>query len=131
MAKTVITFGTYDVFHYGHLMLLQRAKGCGDRLVVGVSTDALNISKKGRAPIFPENERKAIVESLRCVDHVFDEDSLEKKADYLREHKADLLVMGDDWRGRFDELSDICEVIYLPRTPAISTTVTIEKIKAS
>lgn len=126
---TVVTFGTYDVFHVGHLALLERAASLGDRLVVGVSSDALNVSKKGRAPVFPEDERTRIVAALRCVDEVFLEESLERKRDYLLAHGADLLVMGDDWAGRFDELADVCEVRYLPRTPAISTTATIERIR--
>jgi len=127
--QTVLTFGTFDVFHHGHLNLLQRAARRGDRLLVGVSTDALNISKKGRAPIYPEHERLAIVAGLRCVDAVFREESLDLKRHYLREHRADVLVMGDDWAGRFDDLGDICTVTYLPRTPEISTTSTLQKIR--
>jgi choline-phosphate cytidylyltransferase len=125
----VATFGTFDVFHVGHLSILERARKLGDFLAVGISTDALNLSKKGRAPVFPEDERLRIVAALRCVDHVFLERSLEAKRDYLRELQADILVMGDDWRGRFDDLADVCEVVYLPRTPSISTTATIEKIR--
>jgi choline-phosphate cytidylyltransferase len=128
--KRVITFGTYDVFHAGHLRLLERARSEGDGLVVGVSTDALNFAKKGRNPIYPEHERKAIVAALRCVDDVFDEQSLELKREYILHYDAQLLVMGDDWSGRFDEFSDICEVLYLPRTPSISTTALIEKIQS-
>ena len=128
--KRVITFGTYDVFHAGHLRLLERGRSEGDGLVVGVSTDALNFAKKGRNPIYPEHERKAIVAALRCVDDVFDEQSLELKREYILHYDAQLLVMGDDWSGRFDEFSDICEVLYLPRTPSISTTALIEKIQS-
>lgn len=127
--RTVLTFGTYDVFHVGHLYLLERAARLGGRLVVGVSSDALNVSKKGRAPVFPEGERLRIVAALRCVDAVFLEESLERKREYLVEHGADLLVMGDDWAGRFDEFMDTCGVQYLNRTPAISTTATIERIR--
>ena len=127
-ARTVITFGTFDVFHVGHIRVLQRAAALGDRLVVGVSADALNIAKKGRAPVYTQDERMEIVASLRVVDEVFVEESLELKRDYILEHGADVLVMGDDWEGRFDEFRDICEVVYLPRTPAISTTALIEKI---
>lgn len=127
--KRVITFGTYDVFHVGHLRILERARELGDYLIVGVSTDDLNESKKGRPPIYSQSERKAIVAALRCVDLVFDEHSLEKKREYIIEHKADVLVMGDDWQGRFDELADCCEVVYLERTPSISTTALIEKIQ--
>ncbi|WP_203338379.1 adenylyltransferase/cytidyltransferase family protein [Nocardioides limicola] len=129
--RTVITFGTFDVFHVGHLRIIERAAELGGRLVVGVSADALNISKKGRAPVFSQAERLAIVAALKPVDAVFVEESLEAKRDYLIEHGADVLVMGDDWAGRFDEFSDICEVVYLPRTPAISTTALIEKISGS
>lgn len=127
---TVITFGTFDVFHVGHLRLLERAASLGDRLVVGVSTDALNLSKKGRAPVYPEDQRVALVGALRCVDQVFLEHSLDLKADYLREHRADVLVMGDDWQGKFDQFGSICRVVYLPRTPSVSTTELIEKIRA-
>jgi glycerol-3-phosphate cytidylyltransferase len=128
--KREITFGTFDVFHLGHLRLLERARAHGDHLTVGVSTDALNHSKKGRLPIYPENERQSLVAALRCVDSVFLEHSLEEKGEYIREHSADVLVMGDDWKGKFDEFSSLCEVIYLPRTPAISTTAVIEKIRS-
>ncbi len=129
--RTVITFGTFDVFHVGHLRVIERAAALGDRLVVGVSADALNIQKKGRAPVFSQTERLAIVAALRDVDEVFVEESLEQKRDYLVEHHADVLVMGDDWAGRFDDLRDLCEVVYLPRTPAISTTALIEKISGA
>jgi glycerol-3-phosphate cytidylyltransferase len=131
MAKTVITFGTFDVFHVGHLRVIERAAAFGDRLVVGVSADALNERKKGRLPVFSQEERLEIVGALKAVDGVFVEESLELKREYILEHQADVLVMGDDWEGKFDELKDICEVRYLPRTPAISTTALIEKISAS
>lgn len=131
MPRTVITFGTFDVFHVGHLRVIERAAALGDRLVVGVSADALNMSKKGREPVFSQAERIAIVAALKPVDAVFIEESLELKRDYILEHRADVLVMGDDWAGRFDEFNDICEVVYLPRTPAISTTALIEKISGT
>jgi|SRR5690554_2070826 len=127
--KRVITFGTFDVFHIGHLRILERARTLGDRLIVGVSSDALNISKKGRQPVYLQEERIQIVSALRCVDTVFVEESLEQKREYLLQHKADVLVMGDDWAGRFDEFCDICKVVYLPRTPSISTTTVIERIR--
>ena len=126
--RTVITFGTFDVFHVGHLRVLQRAAALGDRLVVGVSADALNVAKKGRAPIYSQDERMEIVASLRVVDDVFVEESLEKKRHYIVEYGADILVMGDDWEGKFDWVSDVCEVVYLPRTPSVSTTGLIEHI---
>ena len=94
----------------------------GDRLIVGVSSDALSLAKKGVSPIFPQADRLAIVGALRLVDAVFLEESLEDKAAYVRDHSADLLVMGEDWQGRFDHLCDHCEILYLPRTPGISTT---------
>jgi len=131
MPRTVITFGTFDVFHVGHLCVLERAAALGDRLVVGVSADALNLRKKGREPVFSQAERLAIVAALKPVDEVFVEESLELKRDYIVQFGADVLVMGDDWTGRFDEFRDICEVVYLPRTPAISTTALIEKISAT
>jgi choline-phosphate cytidylyltransferase len=130
MSTTVITFGTFDVFHVGHLRVIQRAAALGDRLVVGVSADALNMRKKGRAPVFSQDERMEIVAALKPVDAVFVEESLEQKRDYILEHQADVLVMGDDWAGKFDEFGDVCEVHYLSRTPAISTTALIEKISA-
>ena len=128
MARTVITFGTFDVFHVGHLRVIERAAALGDRLVVGVSADALNLRKKGREPVFSQGERMAIVAALKPVHEVFVEESLELKRDYVVEHGADVLVMGDDWAGKFDELGDVCEVVYLARTPAISTTAIIEHI---
>lgn len=121
-AKTVATFGTFDLFHIGHLRILERAAGLGDRLVVGVSTDRLNFSKKGKYPIVPQAERRAIVGALRCVAGTFYEESLEEKRAYLVREKADVLVMGHDWQGRFDEFQDLVEVVYLPRTETISTT---------
>lgn len=125
----VITFGTFDVFHVGHLRILERASEYGDYLVVGVSTDAMNYSKKGRYPVYDQNERLQIIQALRCVDEVFFEESMELKRHYIETHHADVLVMGDDWAGKFDEFNDICRVAYLPRTPSISTTAIIEKIR--
>jgi glycerol-3-phosphate cytidylyltransferase len=126
MARTVITFGTYDVFHVGHLRILERAAALGDRLVVGVSADALNLAKKGRKTVFSQEERLEIVAALKVVDEVFVEESLELKREYIVEHQADVLAMGDDWKGRFDFVSDLCEVVYFPRTPSVSTTELIE-----
>lgn len=127
--RKVVTFGTFDVLHVGHLRILERARDLGDRLVVGVSSDALNIDKKGRAPVFPQDERMRLVAALRCVDSVFLEESLERKREYLLAHGADVLAMGDDWAGKFDGFSDICRVVYFERTPSISTTTVIEKIR--
>ena len=124
----VLTFGTYDVFHVGHINLLQRAAALGDQLFVGVSTDNLNFSKKGRFPIYNEDDRCRIVNSLRYVNLVFTEESLEKKAEYIQQYNADILVMGDDWAGKFDNYKQYCDVVYLERTPSISTTHLIEVI---
>jgi glycerol-3-phosphate cytidylyltransferase len=127
--KRAVTFGTFDVFHYGHLKILQRASEYADELIVGISSDNLNFSKKGRKPIYSEDQRMKIISSLDFVDGVFLEESLELKGEYLEEYNADVLIMGDDWAGKFDEFNNICEVQYLPRTPNISTTQLIERIK--
>jgi choline-phosphate cytidylyltransferase len=129
-ARIVLTFGTFDVFHVGHLAILERAAALGDRLVVGVSSDELNVTKKGRPCVYDLGSRTAILRALRVVDEVFTEESLELKRHYLEKYSADVLVMGHDWTGRFDHLADICEVVYLPRTPSISTTATIERIQS-
>lgn len=125
---TVITFGTFDLFHIGHLNILNRASGLGQRLVVGVSSDRLNAHKKGRLPFYSQTDRMRIIQSLKCVDTVFLEQSLALKADYIERYRADILVMGSDWQGRFDHLSSLCRVVYLPRTPSVSTTALIEII---
>jgi len=128
--KKIITFGTFDVLHVGHIRILQRARALGDYLIVGVSSDALNFSKKQRYPVYSESERIEIIKSIAGVDEVFREDSLELKGEYIKKYQADTLVMGDDWVGRFDEFKTLCEVIYLPRTEGISTTQLISDIKA-
>lgn len=125
----VITFGTFDVFHVGHLRILERARKLGDYLLVGISTDELNYLKKGRNPFYDLTERMEIIRALKCVDEVFPEETLELKRYYIQIYQADVLVMGDDWKGKFDELGNICEIVYLPRTPSISTTAVIEKIR--
>jgi len=127
--KTVITFGTFDILHIGHINILHRAKALGDRLVVGISTDALNFSKKKRYPVYPENERLEIIRSLRVVDEVFLEESLELKGEYIKRYGADVLVMGADWEGKFDAFKALCEVVYLPRTEGITTTSLIAEIR--
>ncbi len=127
--KRVITFGTFDLFHIGHLRILERAKALGDYLIVGISTDALNYSKKQKNPVYSEKERLRIIEALKVVDEVFYEESLELKGDYIKKYNADVLVMGNDWEGRFDEFKSLCKVVYLERTPSISTTEIIEIIK--
>lgn len=130
MNKRIITFGTFDVFHVGHVKILERAKSEGDYLIVGVSSDDLNFQKKSRYPIYSQQDRVKILESLRFVDEVFIEESLELKAEYIQTYNAHLLVMGDDWAGRFDDMKKFCEVKYLPRTPSISTTEIIEVVKS-
>ncbi len=125
----VITFGTFDVFHIGHVNMLVRAAEMGDHLTVGVSSDALNFSKKGRYPVYREEHRMAIVKSLACVDEVFVEESLELKGQYIKDHAADVLVMGDDWAGKFDHWGELCDVVYLPRTAEVSTTDIIQSIR--
>lgn len=128
--RRVITFGTFDLFHLGHVNVLRGAKALGDWLIVGVSSDELNARKKGRTPYFSLEERVAIISDSRVVDEVFVEHSLELKGDYIQEHRADVLVMGDDWQGRFDHFSSLCEVVYLPRTPEISSTQIITIVRA-
>jgi glycerol-3-phosphate cytidylyltransferase len=125
----IITFGTFDVFHIGHLRILERARQLGNYLIVGVSTDQMNFDKKGRYPIYSQQERLDIIQALKSVDEVFLEESLALKREYLQKYRADVLVMGDDWAGKFDEFKDICRVEYLPRTPSISTTAIIEIIR--
>lgn len=124
--KIVLTCGTFDLFHIGHLRVLERARALGDKLVVGVSSDALNLKKKQRAPIMSQEQRMAIVSALKCVDEVFLEESLELKGQYIQDHNATVFCIGDDWKGKFDEIAD--EVVYFERTPAVSTTELIEKI---
>ncbi|MFW2829136.1 adenylyltransferase/cytidyltransferase family protein [Sphingomonas sp. ID0503] len=129
--RRVLTFGTFDLFHIGHLRILQRARALGGWMAVGVSSDELNYAKKRILPHFSYDERAAIVGALRDVDVVFKEESLDLKRDYLIHHRADMLVMGHDWEGRFDEFSDIVEVCYLPRTPSISTTSLVARIRSA
>jgi glycerol-3-phosphate cytidylyltransferase len=128
--KRIITFGTFDVLHIGHVRILQRAKLLGTHLTVGVSTDALNWSKKQKKTVYSQYDRLEIVKAISGVDQVFFENSLEEKGRYIVDHKADVLVMGDDWAGRFDEFKSLCEVVYLPRTEGISTTQLLEEIRA-
>ncbi|MGJ8661801.1 MAG: adenylyltransferase/cytidyltransferase family protein [Bacteroidota bacterium] len=127
--KTVITFGTFDMFHVGHLRILERARALGDRLVVGVSTDEMSLDKKDRYPVCPEDERLEILKSIRCVDICFYEESMDKKSGYIEKWGADILVMGSDWLGQFNEYENICEVVYFERTPSVSTTAIIERIR--
>lgn len=129
MMKKIITFGTFDVFHVGHINILERAAELGNYLIVGVSSDKLNFSKKNRYPIYNQTDRVKIINSLKFVNQVFIEESLELKLEYIKKYNADILVMGDDWQGKFDWVKSNCDVIYLPRTPSISTTEIIEVVK--
>ena len=120
--KNIITFGTFDLFHIGHLNILERASKLGNKLIVGVSSDQLNFHKKQFYPIQNQDNRIKIVHAIRYVDEVFLEESLELKKEYIKNYNADILVMGNDWAGAFDYCKDICEVIYLERTKKVSTT---------
>ncbi len=126
--KVVITYGTYDVLHLGHINLLRRAKALGDYLIVGLSTDEFN-AVKGKKSFYSYEQRKQILESIRYVDLVIPEENWEQKVKDIKEHKADVFVMGSDWENKFDELREVCEVIYLPRTEDISSTETKEYLK--
>lgn len=119
--KKVITYGTFDLLHYGHINLLKRAKELGDYLIVGLSTNEFN-EIKGKKCYFSYEERKKLLESIRYVDLVIPEKNWEQKVNDIKEFKVDIFVIGDDWKGKFDYLKEYCEVIYLPRTPEISTT---------
>lgn len=119
--KKVITYGTFDLLHYGHINLLKRASELGEYLVVALSTDDFNRLKHKQAH-FSYEERKLILEAIRYVDEVIPENTWEQKIEDVRENNIDIFVMGDDWKGKFDYLSDYCEVVYLSRTEGISTT---------
>jgi glycerol-3-phosphate cytidylyltransferase len=121
MSKTVITYGTFDMFHIGHLELLKRLKKLGDTLIVAVSTDEFN-SQKGKKTIIPYTQRASIVEAIRYVDMVIPEDSWDQKVDDIARYDVDIFAMGDDWKGKFDFLKVYCEVVYLERTDGISST---------
>ena len=119
--KTVVTYGTFDLFHIGHIRLLKRLKALGDRLVVGLSTDEFN-QVKGKKVIIPYKDRKEVLLACRYVDDVFPETCWEQKREDLIREKATVFAIGDDWAGKFDDLEDIVSVLYLPRTQDISTT---------
>lgn len=120
--KKVITYGTFDLLHYGHINLLKRAKELGDYLIVALSTDEFNWNSKQKVCYFPYEVRKQLLEAIRYVDLVIPENCWEQKVKDVKEFKVDTFVMGNDWEGKFDFLKDHCEVVYLPRTPEISTT---------
>ncbi len=120
--KRVITYGTFDLLHYGHINLLKRAKALGDYLIVGLSTNEFNRLEKNKECYFSYEIRKQLLESIRYVDLVIPENNWNQKINDIKEFGIDTFVMGDDWKGKFDFLKDYCEVIYLPRTKEISTT---------
>ena len=121
--KRVITYGTFDLLHYGHINLLRRAKQYGDYLIVALSTDDFNWNQKRKKCYFSFDKRKALLEAIRYVDLVIPEESWDQKVTDVREYHIDTFVMGDDWKGEFDFLQDEgVDVVYLPRTPEVSTT---------
>lgn len=119
--KRIITYGTFDVLHYGHVNLLKRAKALGDYLIVGLSSDEFNAIKNKKS-YYTFEQRKMILEACRYVDLVIPENNWEQKIKDIQKYQADVFVMGDDWKGRFEYLKDYCEVMYLSRTPEISST---------
>ena len=121
MIKTVITYGTFDMFHVGHLKLLRRLSEMGDKLIVAVSTDEFN-RLKGKRTLIPYDQRAEIVGAIDCVDMVIPEISWDQKVKDIDKYSIDVFAMGDDWSGKFDFLKEVCEVVYLPRTKNISST---------
>lgn len=119
--KTIITYGTFDMFHVGHLNLLETLASMGGRVIVGVSTDEFN-EKKGKKILIPYEQRARIVKNIKFVDEVIPEFSWEQKRDDVVRYGVDIFAIGEDWKGEFDFLSDLCDVQYLPRTRDISTT---------
>jgi len=128
MSKTILTYGTFDMFHIGHLKLLERLSQLGDRLIVAVSSDEFN-ELKGKKTIIPYEQRAKIVEAIKYVDMVIPEHHWEQKVKDIKKYNVDIFAMGHDWEGKFDELKEYCEVIYLPRTEGISTTALKEQLK--
>ena len=127
--KKVITYGTFDLLHYGHINLLRRAKEMGDYLIVALSTDEFNWNMKQKKCYFSSEQRKQLLEAIRYVDLVIPEETWEQKVSDVHEFRVDTFVIGDDWEGKFDFLKDHCEVVYLPRTPEISTTQIKQQLK--
>ncbi len=121
MKKTVLTYGTFDMFHIGHLKLLQRLSELGDELIVAVSTDEFN-QIKNKTVLIPYEQRAEIVANIKCVDRVIPENNWEQKIEDIKKYDVDIFAMGNDWEGKFDFLKEHCEVIYLERTKNISTT---------
>lgn len=121
--KKVITYGTFDLLHYGHINLLRRAKTLGDYLIVGLSTDEFNNKEKNKECYFDYENRKLLLDAVKYVDLVIPEETWEQKVSDIQKYNIDVFVIGDDWKGKFDYLEDIgIEVVYLPRTKEISTT---------
>lgn len=120
--KRIITYGTFDLLHYGHINLLRRAKQQGDYLIVALSTDEFNWDSKQKKCFFDYEKRKHLLEAVRYVDLVIPENNWEQKVEDVKMYHVNTFVMGDDWQGKFDFLKEHCEVVYLPRTPEISTT---------
>ena len=127
--KKVITYGTFDLLHYGHINLLRRAKELGDYLIVALSTDEFNWNEKQKKCYFTYEQRKKLLEAIRSVDLVIPEENWAQKVSDVQEFRVDIFVMGNDWEGKFDFLKDYCEVVYLPRTPEISTTQIKQELK--
>ena len=125
----MITYGTFDLLHYGHINLLRRAKERGDYLIVALSTDEFNWNEKQKKCYFTYEQRKKLLEAIRYVDLVIPEENWDQKVVDVKEFRVDTFVMGDDWEGKFDFLKDYCEVVYLPRTPEISTTQIKQELK--
>ena len=126
--KRVITYGTFDLFHIGHLNLLKRAKALGDYLIVAVSSDEFNL-QKGKVCKIKDTDRMQIVEAIKYVDQVIPETRWDQKIEDVKKYDVDVFVMGDDWKGKFDFLKDYCEVVYLPRTEGISSTQLKEELR--
>jgi len=120
--KRIITYGTFDLLHYGHINLLKRAKELGDYLIVALSEDDFNEKHKNKKCYFNYYERKRLLESIRYVDLVIPEKCWEQKVEDVKLYHVDIFVMGSDWKGKFDYMSEHCEIVYFPRTPEISTT---------
>ena len=127
--KKIITYGTFDLLHYGHINLLKRAKALGDYLIVALSTDEFNWNSKAKKCYFSYEVRKQLLEAIRYVDLVIPEENWEQKINDIKECRIDTFVMGDDWKGKFDFLKPYCDVVYLPRTPEISTSQIKEDLK--